>query len=211
MSLKEIETLLLQIQTEVKANTAVIATLNKSLSNYATTDDLSAISNKINTLQNNNILLQDAVAALNTSVKKIDHLSYLQDIVINNISENDILQYGNDGKWHNIQPSVLNISGGGNNSAQGATKLSDLTDVYISGVSNGQVLVYSSINSKWINSTISNTNGGSTDLSKYLTISDAQKLYLPLSGGTVEYLNVKGLTTLGNDLLVTGGITMYNK
>ena len=91
MSLKEIETLLLQIQTEVKANTAAIATLSKSLSNYATTDDLSAISNKINTLQNNNVLLQDAIATLNTSVKKIDHLSYLQDILINNISENDIL------------------------------------------------------------------------------------------------------------------------
>lgn len=205
MSLKEIETLLLQIQTEVKANTAAIATLSKSLSNYATTDDLSAISNKINTLQNNNILLQDAVATLNTSVKKIDHLSYLQDILINNISENDILQYGNDGKWHNIQPSVLNISGGENNSVQGATKLSDLKDVYISGLSNGHALVYSSINNKWINSDISSKISG-----EYLTIDDAAKMYVPVTGGTVDWLQVKGLTNVGGNLLVTGGITMYN-
>lgn len=211
MSLTEIETLVLQLQSAVKANTAAIATLNNTVSNYATTDDLAAVSQQINTLQNNNILLQDAVSTLDTSVRKIDHLSKLLDVSINDITENDILQFGNDGKWHNIQPSSLGISSGGNNTTGGATKLTDLTDVYISGLSNGQTLVYSSINNKWINSTITNTGGGSENLSGYLTISDAEQLYLLKAGGTITgNLNVEGLTTLGNDLLVTGGITMNN-
>lgn len=211
MSLTEIETLVLQLQSAVNANTAAIATLNNTVSNYATTDDLAAVSQQINTLQNNNILLQDAVSTLDTSVRKIDHLSKLLDVSINDITENDILQFGNDGKWHNIQPSSLGISGGGNNTTGGATKLTDLTDVYISGLSNGQTLVYSSINNKWINSTITNTGGGSENLSGYLTISDAEQLYLLKAGGTITgNLNVEGLTTLGNDLLVTGGITMNN-
>lgn len=211
MSLAEIENLLLKLQAEVKANTAAIVTLNNTVSNYATTDDLTAISKQINTLQNNNVLLQDAVSALNTSVAKIDHLSRLQDIVINNITEDDILQYGNDGKWHNVQPSTLGITGG-SGSTSSATKLSDLTDVFISGVSNGQALVYSSINNKWINATIQTNSGNTGDMSGYLTTKDAQLLYLPLTGGTITGpLTVTGLTNLGDDVLVTGGVTMYNK
>ena len=211
MSLAEIENLLLKLQAEVKANTAAIVTLNNTVSNYATTDDLTAISKQINTLQNNNVLLQDAVSALNTSVAKIDHLSRLQDIVINNITEGDILQYSSDGKWHNIQLSGLDINTGTDGTSS-VTKLSDLTDVFISGVSNGQALVYSSINNKWINATIQSNGGNTGDMSSYLTIKDAQLLYLPLTGGTITGpLTVTGLTNLGDNLLVTGGITMYNK
>lgn len=213
MSLVELEQLVLQLQAEIKANTAAIVTLNNTVSNYATTDDLTAISKQINTLQNNNILLQNAVATLDTNVKKIDHLSKLLDVSIENITENDVLQFGNDGKWHNIQPSLLGISNGGSTSTGGATKLADLSDVYLSGLSNGQTLIYSTVNNKWINSTIQNGNGGTSgDLSKYLTINDAEKLYLLKSGGTITgSLNVQGLTTLDNNLLVSGGITMYNE
>ena len=107
------------------------------MSNYATTDDFNALSKQINTLQNNNILLQDTVAALKVDVSKVDHLSKLNDVLINNITENDVLQFGNDGLWHNVQPTKLGISGGASGSG-GVTKLSELTDVYISGVSNGQ-------------------------------------------------------------------------
>lgn len=208
MTLNEIETLIIELQKQIAANTAAIVTLNNTVSNYATTDDLKSLSEQINTLQDNNILLQDAIATLDTSVKKIDNLSKLQDVVIDNITEKDVLQYGNDGKWHNVQPSALGITGESGNTG-GVTKLSDLTDVFISGVSNGQALIYSGITNKWINSEIS-TNNENTNLNDYLTIADAQKLYLPLTGGTVEYLNVTGLTNLGSDLLVTGGITMYN-
>lgn len=211
MTLNEIEVLITNLQREVAANTAAIVTLNDTVSNYATTDDFNALSKQINTLQNNNILLQDTVAALKVDVSKVDHLSKLNDVSINDITENDVLQFGNDGLWHNIQPSKLGISGGSSGSG-GATKLSELTDVYISGVSNGQALVYSSISNRWINSNIETSgSGGSGDLSKYLTAADAQKLYLPIAGGTITGpLTVKGLTNLGNNLLVTGGITFYN-
>lgn len=211
MALNEIETLLNNLQQQVAANTDAIATLIDTVSNYATTDDLSAIANQVNVLQNNNVLLQNAVAALNVDIDKIDHLSKLRDVSINNITENDVLQFGNDGLWHNIQPAKLGISGGAGNSS-GATKLSELTDVYISGVSNGQTLVYSSISNRWINQNIETSgSGGNEDLSKYLTAADAQKLYLPITGGTITGpLTVKGLTNLGNDLLVTGDITFYN-
>lgn len=211
MTLNEIEVLITDLQREVAANTAAIVTLNNTVSNYATTDDFNALSKQINTLQNNNILLQDTIAALKVDVSKVDHLSKLNDVSINNITENDVLQFGNDGLWHNIQPAKLGISGGASGSG-GATKLSELTDVYISGISDGQALVYSSISNRWINSNIETSgNGGSGDLSGYLTTADAQKLYLPIAGGTITGpLTVKGLTNLGNDLLVTGGITFYN-
>lgn len=211
MTLNEIEVLIKELQRQVTANTAAIVTLNSTVSNYATTDDFNALSKQINTLQNNNILLQDTVAALKVDVSKVDHLSKLNDVSINNITENDVLQFGNDGLWHNVQPTKSGISGGASGSG-GVTKLSELTDVYISGVSNGQALVYSSISNRWINSNIETPgNGGSGDLSGYLTTADAQKLYLPITGGTITGpLTVKGLTNLGNDLLVTGGITFYN-
>ena len=105
--------------------------------------------------------------------------------------------------------------GGGSSSSGGASKLADLSDVYISGISNGQALVYSAINNKWINTTINNsgnTGGNTGDLSKYLLASDAEKLYLLKTGGTITgNLNINGLTTLGNNLLVKGGVTMYNE
>lgn len=50
MTLIEIETLLKDLQTQVAKNTAAIVTLNNTVSNYATTDDLAAISREINTL-----------------------------------------------------------------------------------------------------------------------------------------------------------------
>lgn len=220
MSLVEIETLLQQLQSElqqlqseVKANTAAITTLTNTISNYATTDDLTAISKQINTLQNNNILLQNTVATLSVEVDKVDHLVKLSDIQIDNLTANDVLQYGDDGLWHNVSPTTLGITSGGGSSSGGASKLADLSDVHISGLGNGQALVYSAINNKWINTTITtNNNGGSSDLSKYLLASDAEKLYVLKTGDIITgNLTINGLTTLGNNLLVKGGVTMYNE
>lgn len=220
MSLVEIETLLQQLQSElqqlqseVKANTAAITTLTDTISNYATTDDLTAISKQINTLENNNILLQNTVATLSVEVDKVDHLVKLSDIQIENLTTNDVLQYGDDGLWHNVSPTTLGITSGGGSSSGGASKLADLSDVYISGLGNGQTLVYSAINNKWINATITtNNNGGSGDLSKYLLASDAEKLYVLKTGDIITgNLTINGLTTLGNNLLVKGGVTMYNE
>lgn len=213
MSLVEIETLLQQLQSDVRANTAAITSLNNTISNYATTDDLTAISKQINALQNNNILLQNTVATLSVEVDKVDHLIKLSDIQIENLTTNDVLQYGDDGLWHNVSPTTLGITSGGGSSSGGASKLADLSDVYISGISNGQALVYSAINNKWINTTITtNNNGGSGDLSKYLLASDAKKLYVLKTGDTITgNLTINGLTTLGNNLLVKGSVTMYNE
>lgn len=219
MSLVEIELLLQQLQSDVQANTAAIITLNNTISNYATTDDLTAISNQVNALQNNNILLQNAVDALTIEVDKVDHLVKLSDIQIDNLTTNDVLQYGDDGLWHNVSPTVLGVTSGGSSTPSSVTKLEDLKDVHITGVTNGQSLVYSSINNKWINSTVNTGGGGSgssggssVDMSKYLLASEAQDLYLLKSGGVITgNLEIKGLTTIGKNLLVKGGITMYNE
>lgn len=211
MTLAEIELLLKELQTQVEQNTAAIKSLTDASTKYTTKDELTAIATQVNTLQNNNTVLQDSVATLYTSINKIDFLSKLTDVTIDNLTEDDVLQYGHDGKWHNVNPSVLGItveSGGSANS------LASLTDVLITGVSDGQTLTYSAINNKWVNKTI---NTESDSESNYLTRSQADSLYLSLEGGSVDWLIVKGITELQNDasidgnLLTTGGITMYNK
>lgn len=211
MTLAEIELLLKELQTQTEQNTATIKSLTDALTKYTTKDELTAIATQVNTLQNNNTVLQDSVVTLSTSINKIDFLSKLTDVTINNLTEDDVLQYGHDGKWHNVSPSVLGITveNGGS-----ANSLASLTDVLITGVSDGQTLTYSAINSKWVNKTI---NTESDSGSNYLTRSQADSLYLSLEGGSVGWLVVKGITELQSDtsidgdLLTTGGITMYNK
>lgn len=213
MSVSEIEELLLLVKSQVEDNTAninyirtVVESIHNSISNYATTDDLTAIATNVNVLQNNNILLQDQVAALQNNIESINHLSRLKDVKLKNITENDVLMYGNDGLWHNIKIEEIKITGTG---AGGSSTLEGLTDVFISGVSNGQVLAYNSINKKWTN-VDPQTNNQNISLKDYLTIKDAELLYLPLTGGTISgNLVVNGMTTINNDLLVKGGITMY--
>lgn len=211
MTLAEIELLLKELQTQVEQNTAAIKSLTDVSTKYTTKDELTAIATQVNTLQNNNTVLQDSVATLYTSINKIDFLSKLTDVTIDNLTEDDVLQYGHDGKWHNVNPSVLGITVGSGGSAN---SLASLTDVLITGVSDGQTLTYSAINNKWVNKTI---NTESDSGSNYLTRSQADSLYLSLEGGSVGWLVVKGITELQSDtsidgdLLTTGGITMYNK
>lgn len=212
MTLTQIETLLVQLQTQVTANTAAINSINNTVSNYATTDDLKELSNQINVLQENNNTLQNSVAALHTSVSKIDNLENLLDVNVNNITVGDILQYDANGKWSNIQPSAINITGSGSSSV---TKLSQLQDVWITGIESGQVLSYDALSGKWVNSAL---QIGDVDLSSYLTVAAAEATYLPLKGGTITgnlqvngTLLVKGMMTGENNLLVFGGVTMYGE
>ena len=208
MTLNEIETLIIELQKQVAANTAAIVTLNNTVSNYATTDDLSAIAKQVNTLNNNNTTLQNAVAALDESVSKIDHLQSLLDVEIDTITVNDILQYSNDGKWHNVSPKVIDFGIQTGPNTVGALK--DLSDVNITNLTNGQSLIYNGTSGKWVNGIGSGSGSGSIDLSAYLTIADANATYLKLIGGTISgELTVQGLTTLGDNLLVAKGITMY--
>lgn len=207
MTLLEIEQLLSQLKQQVISNTAAIVTLNDTISNYATTDDLNAIATNINVLQQNNVLIQNDLNSLKNAVDNSDHLDKLIDVEIKNLTEGDILCYGNTGKWHNIQVNSVGSSG----SAGNVTKLSDLKDVRFSTLSDGQSLVYNSAIGMWINATVSG-NGSGSGTGNYLTKDYADSLYLSKYGGTVNGdLTITGLTTINNNLLVKGGITAYNE
>lgn len=202
MTLQEIEKLLIQLQIQVSENAAAIITLSNTISEYATDDDLNAIAEKINVLQNNNTVLQNSMTTLQNSLNKINFLQKLTDVEINNLTEGDVLQYSNRGKWQNVQ-AVFTGSGSGTG---GATSLAGLSDVIINNLSDGQSLVYNASAGKWINNTVS--GGGSS--TGGLTKEQADQLYLSKYGGTIEgNLIVKGLTTVEDNLLVKGGITMY--
>ena len=205
MTLQEIENLLLQLQQQVISNTAAITSLTSNLSDYATEDDLNALTLQIRTINQNISLLSTDLNALHESVKRVDNLNDLLDVSLNNLTEGDILRYGGNGLWYN---TTANIDGSA--STGGVSKLSQLSDVVLLGVSDGQNLVYSSASGKWVNRTVSN----GSSMSNYYTKSETNNLlnkYLPLAGGTVEWLNVNGLTTVNDNLLVKGGITMYNE
>ena len=209
MTLAEIEILLRQLQEQVTANTAAITTLQNNLNQYATTDDLKTLSTQVNILLDNNDILQEAVAALDTSVKKIDHLETLLDVDVNNITENDILQYSNRGKWQNIQPAMLNGLTSSNTS--GASNLDGLSDVVLTNLADGQFLVYDAQLGFWTNKTVNISSGGTGDLSNYMTFADAKRLYLPLTGGTLTGpLTVKALVTAEDNVLVHKALTMYD-
>lgn len=209
MTLAEIEILLRQLQEQVTANTAAITTLQNNLTQYATTDDLKTLSTQVNILLDNNDILQEAVAALDTSVKKIDHLETLLDVDVNNITENDILQYSNRGKWQNIQPAMMN--GLISNSSTGASSLNGLSDIMLTNVTDGQFLVYDAQLGYWTNKTVNVSSGGTGDLSDYMTFADAKRLYLPLTGGTLTGpLTVKALVTAEDNVIVHKALTMYD-
>lgn len=148
MTITEIETLLVQLQAQVAANTAAITTLNNTLVNYATKDDLININEYITTLLSANETLSNSVANVMNRIGKVDHLSTLLDVKTQSLTTNDVLQYGNDGRWHNIQPNLLLTS---NSSGSANGTLSSLTDVYIAELQDGHVLTYSSADGKWIN------------------------------------------------------------
>lgn len=203
MTLAEIENLLKQLQEQVKANTAAITTLNNTITNYATTDDLNAIAKQVNTLLVNNVILQESVAALDTSVKKIDNISSLIDVDINNITENDVLQFSSRGKWQNVQP--MELKGVQVNSTTGASSLNGLADVQLTTALNGQFLVFDSALGYWTNKTIE-IGGNVEGLDNYMTFADAKRLYLPLSGGTLT-----GQLIVKDNVIVHKALTMFDE
>lgn len=207
MTLNEIETLIIELQKQVAANTAAIVTLNNTVSNYATTDDLEVLSDKIDILQDDNLSLSSDLSSLHNAITKIDHLGKLLDVeIISPLTEGDVLQYSNTGKWSNVKVDELTPTA----PASSVNSLNDLADVQLTGLTNNHVLMYDSGLGKWTNHKI-DTGMDGFDLTNYLTKTEAALLYLPLAGGTISgSLLVKGFTTIDNDLLVSGGITMYN-
>lgn len=176
-------------------------------------DEINAIKTSVNNLNNKIDILQTSMSTLQNTVKKIDNLNSLIDTTITNPTIGDVLQYDSSGKWKNIQPSELGITGGGGTSA--ITSLSQLSDVYISSAENNQVLTYSSLSGKWISKDPQTTD---VDMSEYLKIADAKQLYFPIKGGTIDgnveingTLLVKSMILGENNLLVYGGVTMYGE
>lgn len=208
MTLNEIETLIVQLQKQVSANTSAIAILNNAVYNYATTDDLNVLASKINILQDNNLSLSSDLSSLYTAITKIDHLGKLLDVeIIQPLTEGDILQYSNTGKWNNVKvnKSISTTPIGTVN------RLNDLADVQLTSLTNNHVLMYDASLGKWTNNKADIGINTELDPTKYLTKAQAESLYLPLTGGTINGpLLVKGLTTIDNDLSVSNGITMYN-
>ena len=213
MTLAEIETLLKQLQQQINENNAAIVSIQNTLSQYATTDDLKTLSTQTNVLLKNNDVLQESVAALDTRVSKIDHLQMLLDVDVNNLTENDILQYSNNGKWQNIQPSelkgIVNNNTGIDPDILNKLSLNQLSDVMINNLINGQVLQYDYQLGYWVNKTIKTSEPSNLD--NYMTFEDAKRLYLPLTGGTLTGpLVVKAMVTVEDNVLVHKALTMYD-
>lgn len=168
-------------------------------------DNVNELIELVKELQEKVDTLANSVATLDTKVQKLNYLQKLLDVEIDTLTFGDILQYSNDGKWHNIQLSKIFVPQSGGSS--GVSKLTDLSDVVVSNPSNGQVLTYNSLDRKWYNNTIeSGGSGGSGDLSNYLTKAEAAAIYYPIAGGIIE-----GSARIEGDLLVTGGITLYGE
>lgn len=165
-------------------------------------DNVNELIELVKELQEKVDTLANSVATLDTKVQKLNYLQKLLDVEIDSLTFGDVLQYSNDGKWHNIQPSQIFVSSGG---GSGVQRLNELSDVVISNPSNGQVLTYNSLDGKWYNNTIS-SGGGGGDLSNYLTKAEAAVIYYPITGGTIT-----GNVRIEGDLLVTGGITLYGE
>lgn len=198
MTLEQIESLLTQLQIQIAQNTAAINNIKNA---YATTDDVTAINDQVKRLvQNNTVILED-VAALSNTINKIDHLEKLKDIHIRNLSDGDILQYdAASGKWYNVKAT---LSESGNSGS--VTALKDLSDVQLTSISDGNCLVYNSQINKWTNDTINAPGGTGIDTGLYLTKTQAAALYLPKTGGEIDWLTING------NLLVKKAITMYDE
>lgn len=101
-----------------------------------------------------------------------------------------------DGKWHNI--NIKNIQF---DIPSPATKLEDLTDIVLLNVVNGSHLTYDAELGKWTNSVLQDEED-ETDLSNYLTKTEAARIYFPFTGGTIT-----GPTAIKSYLHTSGNIT----
>lgn len=94
-----------------------------------------------------------------------------------------------DGAGNLSWGTVTGGTGGGN----GATTLATLTDVSITGVTDGQALVYDLANTKWVNGTVSGGGGGS------LTITDnttTDATYYPVyATASTGSMSIAGIST----------------
>ena len=156
MTLAEIEAAVKTLQAEVTQLKASVESITNSLTSYATKSELAAA--KLVSANNADKLttLTSTVSTLETSIGYVNKFANLLDVNITNLSKNDVLQYNGDA-WTNIKPAELGIIG----STGSATSLSLLSDVLITNVAEGQALVWSNADGKWVNGSVS--GGGEFD------------------------------------------------
>lgn len=153
-------------------------------------------------LQNSINILKNSVATLTTQIEQITRMHGLLDFNLDDNSSSlkhgDIIQYDNfTGKWNNIQPTQLNIK---TDNDIIKISLKDLNDVNLNTEINGHVLTYSSADEAWVNK--EPYKNPQIDMSGYLTLEDADKRYLKLTGGTIT-----GNVSINGALHVSGNVT----
>ena len=240
MTTEQMETAISQLQSNVSTINNDIATINErldaiesQLTTLAKQSNVTSINTIVNKHETSITSLQNEIASIKTDIGFINKLTNLYDVNIkSDLAQGDIIRY--DGtQWTNAV-----VAGTGSGSS--VTKLSALTDVNLSSLSDGQVLMWSNSLNAWTNGTVSSSGSSSTfdvtamwnELSKTTTSTkqihpDYIKGDLSVSSLTTTNginansgsssltlsssgLSVIGKTTVNGNLLSTGEITCYN-
>jgi hypothetical protein len=143
-----------------------------------------------------------------TQVVHDDHIPNKKyvDLSISNIPKGSTTTVGlvKIGNGINVTPDgIISVTGGGG----GSSTLSGLTDVTISGVSNGQVLKYSTATGKWVNGT-DNTGGGG--LVSRSSANVTTSLLTAGSSANATITGFKGYALLSIQTSVAAWVTVYS-
>ena len=201
MTQEQIETLLTQLQQQVELNTIAIQQITTRFNNYVTLNDYYTTNTTLTSLQSTVSTLSNNVASLQTNIGLVNKLSKLLDTnITSSLAKDDLLQWDGD-RWTNIKPSKLGIT-----SDTGNISLESLSDVSITNKSNGQALIWSNSQAKWINGTVSggSSTGGGLDISamwEELAKSSSNQIHPSHITGS---LSLSGLTVNGSTSLKNG-------
>ena len=200
MTLKELEILVKEIQSQVQLNTLAINQLPSRFNSYVTNDTLTNLNNNVTSNNSDITAIKQQIAKLQSNSNLIGKLNKLLDVNISDLTQNDILQYDGN-RWTNISPTNVVISAVSN------TTLEKLTDVNISNKQDGQAICWDNASQKWINKTISTSGGGSTTGGL-----DVTAMWQELSKSSDNQINpshITGALTL-NGLTVNGDTTIIS-
>lgn len=205
MTLQELEILVKQIQDQVELNTLAINSISNRFSQYATLSQLYSTNSTTSAHSTSITAMQLDIANLQTSIGLVNKITKLLDVNIQGLAKDDLLQFDGD-RWTNIKPSKLGVSTGGS----GVSSLEALTDVLITGKTDGQALVWSNTDNKWVNRTISSGGSGGSGI-------DLDAMWSALASNTSNQINpshitgdltLSGLTVNGNSIFNAGSTQM---
>ena len=171
MTLQELETLVKQIQDQVELNTLAINSISNRFSQYATLSQLYSTNSTTSAHSTSITAMQLDIANLQTSIGLVNKITKLLDVNIQGLAKDDLLQFDGD-RWTNIKPSKLGLSGG-----SGSSTLEGLTDVLITDKADGQALVWSNTDNKWVNKTVSSGGSGGSGIDLDAEIIGIEKEY----------------------------------